>query len=184
MEFIIKNFKKANVFNMVMIAIALALNLYSLTLPVNYKVEKINTIINIFALLVGFLYSFSGYKKDVAPYYKGFMILYVMASILNVGIGIYDSATNSGVSASIIVNAFKTVCIVLLAFKNDFGKSNSFTVALVILGCTLFLFISSLLASNSYASNIIERFDELLFASITCVFVCAKYLDKQNRGRE
>ena len=180
MNFINNNLKKAGIFNTALIAITLVLQIYQMFVT-NYipTFEFINDVIVIVALMFALFYSFYGYKKSVAKYYKGFIILtFITFTISAVSHVQYFANAKFNAFASIA----RVIPIALLAFKKDFGRKNSVICALVTFILTFAMFIESFIQVSSYPVLIILSFNRVLISSIVLLFVEAKYDDKEARG--
>ena len=78
MKLINENLKKVGYVNAVLIIVAIVLR--AIIIPTAPTLIKIDAIACILALISGLVYCLNGYKKDVAKYYKAFMILYLVSN--------------------------------------------------------------------------------------------------------
>ena len=181
MKLINDNLKKAGIFNSILIVLAIVLEL--LTIKEALLFEIIDISICVIGLLFGLLYSLNGYKKDVAKYYKWFMYLFALRSIISFIVSISKFGFDSVPLINLIhiINFVILICVCLLAFVKDFGEHNSKTAACIILvltGIRLFSDISyASLKDTHYATLAI-----FVQAIITYVLVSQKYADKESRG--
>ena len=187
MDFIVKNFKKAGIFNTVLICITLLLQLYYMFLTPAYSYatffDYFFCVAMIVALIFGMFYAFSGYKKSSAKYYKAFIYLSLLAclsfaidDLLYINNPVFSSMT--GTYASFI----RVVPIALLAFVKDFGKRNSRICAYLQFALSLFIFVRGLVLYSEVITEIIVYACYLLLSAIMVVFVEEKYKDKAARG--
>ena len=185
MKLINDNLKKAGYFNAALIVIAIAFQVKALFNANALLTDKIFYILYIVGLVSGLIYSLSGYKKDSAKYYKSFMIIYALLStysivskiVNNIAIGmeLFHIATT-------ILSVIADICIIVLAFTKDLGKSKSYSLIItnlvIILGSTVLGFI----VSEGFI-NLVEIWLPLVMLSIIAyIFVCAKFADKEARG--
>lgn len=173
MKFINDNLKKAGYFNAALIIIAIVFRLYFI--GIFPTAIKIDSIICTIALIFGLFYSFNGYKKDAAKYYKGFMYLYIISSLFS----LVASILGDGNLLVIVANTIVLVLVSMLAFVKDFGETKSNGAALVILAISIFKLC---LVATKTIPHISVAFANLILACILCVFVSAKYADKETRG--
>lgn len=174
MKFINENLKKAGYFNAVLIVLAIVLRLrLSAEAAIIIKIDSIVTVI---ALVFGLIYALNGYKKESAKYYKGFMCLYLISSavsILSPALAPLPGASNNVLT---VINGIIFVLIAILAFVKDLGVNKSTTIAASI----LLLNVVKLFLSNKISIHGI--FANFVLACVMCVFVTAKYRDKESRG--
>lgn len=172
MEFINKNLKKVSIFNTVLIVITIVLLAIQIATS-SFTSKKIESILQIVALLYGLYYALTGYKKISAIGYKVFMIIYALCSV--------TPLFRSTDIFTIIISVLETGCALLLAFGKNLGKSISTTLACVILILAITKIVRSALVLFS-ALNYVTVVSGLLLAFIVLVFVSTKYADKASRG--
>ena len=179
MKLINDNLKKAGYFNAVLIVIALVLRLATfVSIP---TLGKIESIICIVALIYGLIYSLNGYKKDASKYYKIFMYLYLLSTVITLILTFFvaiNELRKYGVLV-IIANVIILMSLAILAFAKDLGEKKSNGLALAVLAISIFKLC---FVSTKTISHISIAFDNLMLACILCVFVSAKYADKASRG--
>lgn len=176
MKLINDNLKKAGYFNTILIIGAIGVKVYSLT-KVNTFV-KIDSIVCIFALVFGLIYSLNGYKKDVAKYYKIFMYLYLVSSVLSLMAPLVEPILTTINIFVVTINVALLILVFALAFIKDLGVNKSTNIAMVI----LLLNIIKLLYNVANKITIPSGFANLVLPCISCVLVSAKYKDKESRG--
>ena len=176
MKFINDNLKKAGYFNAALIIVAIVFRLYFI--GIFPTAIKIDSIICTIALIFGLFYSFNGYKKDAAKYYKAFMYLYLFSSLFSFIASISGDKTNIII---VITNVVILLSAAALAFAKDLGESKSNTLSLVILALNIVkMFV--VISTTGVSLAVTLHFSNLVLACILCVFVSAKYADKQSRG--
>ena len=184
MKLINDNLKKAGIFNSVLIVIAIVLRLIPLkSVP---TLVKVDSIICIVALIYGLIYALYGYKKEASKYYKTFMYLYLLSSIISFATVLdfaVDILGKIGI-LMIIANAIILVSVFLLAFIKDFGEKKSNNFALLVFALNIFklLFDLIIIGSSIELANISAGFSNIMLSCILCLFVSAKYADKSSRG--
>ena len=189
MNFITKNLKKVGIVNIVLIAVCLILEgyvigkkPYLLSMP-SYVATSCFIVISI---ICGLIYAISGYKKNAAKYYKGFMLLQLVTRIVDAFNDLYSTITYADVyGSSYYTTVFKfiiVICVAILAFAKDFGKKKSFIVVYISLICDVAVFIRILIAYSDIITDIALTFMYLVLSIITTIFVEAKYIDKESRG--
>ena len=174
MKFVNKHLKEAGYFNTALIAIAIILRI--INFPSDQVLTKIDSIVCIAALIFGLVYSFNGYKKDAAKYYKIFMYLYLLSSL--VAVSTYFEGTKLIIFIS---NIIVSICLFVLAFAKDIGKEKSNFCALLTLALSLAKLLFALQGPTNMA-GISAEFASVALACVLCVFVSAKYKDKEARG--
>ena len=186
MNFITKNLKKVGIVNTILIAVCLILDgyvigqePYLLSIPSYVAANGLKIV----SIVCGLVYAISGYKKNAAKYYKGFMILQLVTRIVDTFIDLYSTITYADkYGSSYYTTVFKfiiVICIAILAFAKDFGKKKSLIAAYTLLICDVAVFIRMI---TTYNNDIVLAFTYLLLGIITVIFVEAKYIDKEARG--
>ena len=179
MKFINNNLKTVGYINAVLIIFALVLRLVSFaSIPTFGKVESIICII---ALIFGLIYSLNGYKKDASKYYKAFMYLYLLSTVITLILSLFVAINELRKYGILVVIANVVILIseTILAFAKDLGEKKSNGLALAILAISIFKLC---FVTTKTISHISIAFDNLILAIILCVFVSAKYADKASRG--
>ena len=177
MKFITDNLKKVGIVNSILIISAVVLRLINFTEAPPLII--IDQIVCIIALCFGLVYSFNGYNKEAANYYKVFMYLYVFSCLLSlVSPIVYRGFENILI---IIVNFAILVCTCLLAFVKDFGKDKSTTVACILIILNVIKLINDLLR-GLFVTFHFAGYTGLVQAIVACVLVSHKYIDKETRG--
>lgn len=182
MKLINDNLKKAGIISSILIVVAIVLRLIAITaVP---TIIKIDALLCIVALLCGLLYTLNGYKKSVANYYKAFMYLYSISSILSLGSSLSFAIADLGKFGiiMIITNAVILISVLVLAFAKDFGEKKSSILSLLVLSLNVFKLLSDISIKGLTTPIISAGFGNLILACVSCVFVSAKYVDKASRG--
>jgi len=179
MEFITKNLKTVGIVNTILIVVALVAR--CITFADSPAMIKAESIIGAIGLISGLIYAFNGYKKDAAKYYKLFMYTYVVISIISLIVEIVASKT-MGVRAlqfSFVIIPF--ICICLLAFVKDFGKTKSITAIGIVLLINVIRFARAIIKNTDLNISTVSL-GNLVLAIIAFIFVVCKYADKEARG--
>lgn len=179
MKLVNKNLKKVGYFNALLIVVAIIFRLYYI--GTFSPIVTVDSAVCTIALIFGLFYSLNGYKKAAAKYYKGFMYLYFVSSALSFGSTLYIGSMSLTASGLVIILCNLAILLLafILSFIKDFGekKSNSISLTILILNT-----IKLVLVLNTTTSNISIGFANLMLACILCVFVSAKYIEKESRG--
>lgn len=181
MKLINDNLKKTGIVNSILIIIALVLRLKNIGNMTAVRI--VDTIICAVGLIFGLLYCLKGYKKDVAKYYKVFMYLYAVSSLISFIVSLTLFGFNSMERINLIhgINIAILICACLLAFVKDFGEHNSKTTACIVLVLNAIKLFhdatSGALEITNYAS--VTNFVQTI---IVYILVSQKYIDKTSRG--
>lgn len=190
MNEIIENIKKVGTTNIALIIIALFLRIASVK-DNNFNVvgiiEIIETLVSVVALISGLIYAMKGYSKSSHKYYKTFMLFVMIGAIISIIVPLLKCINNNSFTITyiLIILAYVIIfgCYSILTFKKDLGLQKSSYMCYISLAINLLLFINSI--AGEYRINYVyTSIANLLLSYITCIFVTAKYDDKQNRGRE
>ena len=176
MKLINDNLKKTGIFNSILIVIAIVLKVINFSsFPIYIKIDSV---VCLFALVFGLFYSLNSYQKDAAKYYKAFMCLYFISSLLSFIASISGGDTNLLI---IIANVAILISVFVLAFVKDLGekKSNGFALTIFALNIIKMLIV---VVTKTVLLAIKVHFSNLILACIICMFVSAKYKDKEIRG--
>lgn len=127
----------------------------------------------------GICYTFKGYEKRAANFYKLFMLLYALSAVCTAAVALEGGF--GGVNAAVIaIDALCFLGVLLLALGLDLGKRRSTVLALVIFG----LYAASLLLTLTMSATpaaVINAVQILVIAGNGVVLVVAKYLEKTDR---
>ena len=180
MNFITKNLKQAGVFNTILIATAIIVQVYLLCIDIDMPTLPFAIcVIVIIALAFGLFYAFYGYKKEAAKYYKAFMVLSLISYVVS-------AISHLPYFANAKVRTFaafaRIIPLIFLSFKKDFGKKNSVICASVVFICSLINLIGTIMKLNFAPVYILSSLNQVLLSAITIIFVEAKYADKEARG--
>ena len=176
MKFINDNLKKAGYFNATLIIVSIIVKL--ITIKEVPTLVKIDSTLCIIALVFGLFYSLSGYKKDAAKYYKVFMYLYFVSNILSLASQLIAPMFGKKDFFVVSINAIVLILVFVLTFIKDLGVNKSTNISLII----LLLSVIKLFYDVANKTTIPSEFVNLILACILCVFVSAKYKDKESRG--
>ena len=181
MEFITNNLKKIGIINIILIVAVFIAR--CITFPNSLAIVKVESVIGVIGLIMGFIYAFNGYKKDDAKYYKWFMYIYAVNSLVSVIVPVLDANKERPLTLLTIFGIINLICICLLTFVKDFGKTKSFVSIGIVLLINVVRFISILFAANESNTSIITAsLENLVLAIIAFMFVVCKFADKASRG--
>lgn len=174
-----KHLKAAGVVNTVLIADVFACQIVRLCIP-GTVLEKIKTICVMVTLLFGFFYAFFGYKKNAAVYYKTFFIMYAVSILLS---AISNITQGSGHVIGMCISLITLCAVVVLAFAKDFGRERTKFTGYFILALALINIVITAINIGGFPV-VIGAVEEAALAAVACVFIGAKYADKNRRGRQ
>ena len=138
-------------------------------------------IVNVIALIFGFIYLWRGYEKKAARYYKLFLASMVLACTL----ACVANVLVSGFTISIHLMIVKVIVLLVLIFVKDIGEKNTWILFVIMAVIDLvlgsgFLFPSNLRGMTLYKS--ISALSRLLVDGTIGFAIRGKYADKASRG--
>ena len=170
--------KKLGAFNVLLLIVAFAaciIALEELALPVSL----VRIAFQMIAIAFAFFYAVYGYKKNVARYYKEFLIVLGASRLVMVIVGIIEAkALGIGVGVSTVLFAVSFVLAAILAFVKDLGKTKSLCAVLAMLVLDVVNEVILLVKFGDVFSAVIV----LAVSFVAVEFVFAKYADKAERG--
>ena len=182
-----KTKKTFEVVSIVLLFLAMGLVLYNIMKATDFLI--VCYIVLFCALVSAALYFLYGCKKDAAKYFKVFIYLFALSSLLRIA-GFAERFTiDRALAASI---AFGVASVFSMAL--DLGKKKSMILGLIALAANLYLFIRMLIAANFIilmrmimdGDSLISLFESFAYLILACVLnlmLIAKYEDKAERGR-
>ena len=148
--------------------------------------NKISMLMQMVALLLGLVYSISGYSKKSADFYKGFMLSCAISCIITVICLFIASQYDNSTIFSIITLTINSVALLLLAFGKDMGEKKSIIITLVLFIICFARFVIVLATYNTDMDKIfavcVDALQVLIMSTICFEFVIAKYVDKRSRN--
>lgn len=172
-----EHLKAAGIVNTVLIADVFLCQIVRLCMPIGL-LEKFKSLCFMVTLIFGLFYAFNGYKKNAAKYYKTYMICYavsVLAAVVN------SVSKGSGHMIEICISLFTLCAALMLAFAKDLGRDRSKFAGYFILVLSIVNIIIVAIDIGGLPA-IIGAIEEAALAALTCIFVAAKYADKNKRG--
>lgn len=177
MEFITKNLKQAGIFNTILIVGGMVYDIVRIFRESSVY-STIAVVLQLIAYCFALNYAFRGYKKDAAKSYKMFLYAFILSMIATmVSVLIHGKAPMH----STVLSVIRLVCVSILAFTNDLGKTKSYLFSAI----TFIVAVISLVwqISNGVQFGRLYSFlSALVLSAVLCVFVVAKYSDKESRG--
>lgn len=166
---------------------------------IGYSAEEINNtgrtiirlrgvfnIANIAALVFGIMYAWNQYSKNAARYYKSFLLLHIIQTLLLIGLESASALSLDYFSAgALALLGMKVLFLLIILFWKDFGRSNTWKLFLILLffdvaGSALTIFSST----GSLAFRIGGSVSRLVLDGTIALAIKGKYEDKARRGRE
>ena len=176
-----KSFDNAGVYIIVMSIIAIVLRV--LDFNKNGTFGMVDAIVSIIGLVFGLIYAFKGHLKDSAKFYKIFIVLYAVSTIVSL-VSYYTYVKNALSVTNIIILIGHIVVMLgalLLATIKDFGKKNSTNVVNGIALINLLILFITLVSDLNF---IYIALCNLVLSCIEKAYVDFKYQDKEARGAD
>lgn len=177
-----KQIRAISIIIAVLLALAILFNIYLLiAYPVSAK-QVIYHIALCLAALAAVIYIFLGAQKLGAGFFKLFLILFAVASLVGTFLSKSLGIAPNLVTYVAVLSGIMAVCGILLTFVKDLGYVKSLVIALVAIFCGFLRFFagaSRSLIEYTYASSSTV----LLMTLAILMLVLAKYYDKEERGR-
>lgn len=124
-------------------------------------------------------YAFRGHKKDAAKSYKRFLFAFALSMLITLIRCFYKG--NLPMSFNIL-SAISLLFVLVLAFKKDFGKRNSYILAFGILLLSIAKIVIQYFSGLLTFESLFASLSSLIISITLCIFVIAKYIDKESRG--
>lgn len=142
--------------------------------------------VNVLALICGIIYLRRGYTKAAANYYKAFILLLMLASVVLAVL----NYINQGLGSGTIMMLIKIIILAVLAFGKDLGKAKTwllFSVLVIIdimFGIVSYMFPGSLEVTANDLTWIRSAvlFSRLIMDLTIAFAIRGKYADKDARG--
>ena len=146
-----------------------------------YKI--IENIMYAIACIAGLVYVLYGCKKDVAKYYKLFLLLFSFVTLLNVVTDLFALKARN-IDSSIFGVLGTAICVIamVLTFAKDLGKSNSMGLAYAMLALCAANSITTFVLCSNILGPTVSAAKNLIMVIIGFLFVIEKYNDKESRG--
>lgn len=137
-------------------------------------------IANMCALICCIFYAWKGYKKEVAAYYKAFLLLAMVACIL----AITASVLFENVMPGIIFMGLKVLLLLILAFLKNMGKLNTLMIFFIMLLVDVIYAFIGVVPDGYMMLRVISVIANLLINATILLAIRGKYADKEERGAE
>lgn len=138
------------------------------------------SVLDLLSLACGIKYALSGYRKQAAVYYKGFMLLMALSYACSA----LTSIVTTGFNASVALILVKVLILLSLTFLSDLGENNTwiffFVLVLVDFAATL-LFGGIDRGLGTIVGTLCTR---LLIDATVVLAIRGKYANKYARGSE
>lgn len=136
-------------------------------------------------LIFGTLYLIKGYTKRAAGYYKLFLILNVAVCVLTIFIDLSFYKVSMWMIAISLLNACKTVLLIVLAFGKDLGEKKTWTVFYVLLAvdCLKLIFAIINMIGVGFDFSFAGYVTALISDGTIGLAIKGKYDNKKSRGR-
>ena len=150
------------------------------------RLRGIFNIANIVALIFGIMYVWNQYSKNAARYYKAFLLLHIIQTLLLIGLDATSATSLDYFSAgALALLGMKVLFLMIVLFWRDFGESNTWKLFFILLfldiaGSVLTIFSST----GSLAFRIGGSVSRLVLDGTIALAINGKYADKARRGTE
>lgn len=180
----IQNYKKLNAIIVALLFICLGVSICYFAMGHSLDITiVILSIVNIVTCIVGLIYALYGYKKDVAKYFKAFMLFFCVSNLSQVIIDLITTKSmDFGSNISGVLRTVICVITLILTFAKDLGKSTSMGLAYTMLITGVVNVLRILVLYNNDLLLTIINIGDLLMIIIGFLFVIEKYIDKASRG--
>jgi len=141
-------------------------------------------VLNVGALCASAVYLLNSYGKKAADWYKAFLYLNVVVTVLLLIVDIFYIPFSFVLVSSIILLAVKAAALAVLTFKKDLGKKNTWIVFYVLLGLDVMLIVLTFInATRDSLVFMIHGSASRLINDLTIALaIRGKYADKEQRG--
>lgn len=153
--------------------------------------EKIGIWVNIVMMLTimamiasGVIYSLHNYEKSAANFYKAFLLLNVVVSLLTITIDVFFSKTDILTIFKSVVYGIKALLLLTLALWKDLGENKTWIIycAIWFLDITVFMLVIIKMAMTSFDVSLMSVLTALISDIVMGIAIRGKYLDKEARG--
>jgi len=150
------------------------------------RLRGVFNIANIAALVFGILYAWNQYSKNAARYYRAFLLLHIIQTLLLIGLDVASAQTLDYFSAgALALLGMKVLFLLIVLFWKDFGESNTWKLFFILL---FFDVAGSVLTIASSTGSILFRIggsvSRLVLDGTIALAINGKYTDKARRGTE
>ncbi|MBR4256539.1 MAG: hypothetical protein IKQ18_05190 [Clostridia bacterium] len=142
------------------------------------------SVFNAAAMCAGILYLWNEYGKKAAILYKSFLYLNVVVTVLMLVVNILVDGQTALKIPAIVILGVKAVILLVMTFKKDLGKKNTWTLFLALLildvAGVVLMFIG--MDANLIIHEIHGAAARLINAGTIALAIRGKYADKDRRG--
>ena len=141
-------------------------------------------VISLFALVVGILYILYGYGKNAAIYYKAFLFIQIVGTVLLIAVDAASTKLGASLLLALVAFSYKTIVLLVLTFGKDLGENKTWALYFVFLaldaaGMIAMLFVTEKSVLGYALAGLIST---LLLDATIGFAVKGKYDDKKARG--
>lgn len=136
--------------------------------------------LNLVLTVCAAVYLYRGYRKEAAPYYKAFMVVAMLSTVLHARL----TLTHSGYGFGLALLFAKIIVLAILAFTEDMGKKTTWIIYGILAVVDL---IYAVLFPPVHASGIfrvLPILSRLLVTASIGLAIGGKYADKEARGTD
>lgn len=133
--------------------------------------------VTVIALIGAVVYSLYGFKKNEAKYYKLFINLCAVATILRLVVHV---SSNGTIRAVLTAVQFGALCV--LSQAKDLGRKKSMILGLIFIVITLAIAVSMISVVGFETRVLFMSLSDFILALVINILLLAKYADKAERG--
>ena len=179
MEKIKNHAKEIGVVNSVCLFLVTIYEIYVLFTMDNNPILMTASVLSVIAYIFGIFYTIKGSTKAQAAYYKIFMMLFLLAALLcTVELIANEEASNVKKIAYII----SVILLILLSVVDNLGKSKTFYLGLIVLTIYFMCWVYEIINAYNPFTACLHTLGKVFLSGAACLFISAKYEDKDKRG--
>jgi hypothetical protein len=135
-------------------------------------------------LLTGVLYLVRGYKKNAAVYYKAFILLMVLVTLIDFITNMVCTTMNVLLIIRCVLFVIKIIFLLLLAFGKDLGRKKTWIILYVIIGLDIagMIVMLIIMSGTGFDFSLIGVIAALVADVTLGLAIHGKYDDKDSRG--
>ena len=143
-----------------------------------------STLMVMVMLLTGILYLVHGYKKNAAVYYKAFILLMVLVTLIDLITNMVCTTMNVLLIIRCALFAIKIIFLLLLAFGKDLGRKKAWIILYVIIGLDIagMIVLLIIMSGTGFDFSLIGAIAALVADVTLGLAIHGKYDDKASRG--
>ena len=146
-------------------------------------VSIFDLVVGVFAYIAALFYLISGYKKDAARYYKIFMTMVLITTVIT-AINVMGNNKANLLTSTLII--LLVVLTTIMATGKDIGKIKSYYIAIGVVFIQILLIVEMIVEFDTsfilFRDALLYSFCKLVLFVTAGLLVAGKYSDKDSRG--